>query len=164
MKINIICIGNLKEEFMKDAANEYLKRINRFIKINVIELKEERLKEENSVKEEDRVKEVETNNIIETLKKINSSYNILLDVSGKELSSEGFASKIREIKDDALMNVKEINFIIGGSLGFTDELRKNADLRLSFSKMTFPHQLMRVILLEQVYRAFKIINNESYHK
>lgn len=163
MKINIICVGNLKEKFFRDASDEYLKRIQRFMKINVIELKEEKLREDNE-KEEDRVKKVETNNILDTLKKMPESKNILLDVGGINISSVELSDKIKDVKNNSEVDIKDLNFIIGGSLGVDDELRNYVDFRLSFSKMTFPHQLMRIILLEQIYRAFKIMNGESYHK
>lgn len=163
MKINIICIGSIKEKFYTDAINEYLKRLSKFIKVNVIELKEEKLREESRA-EEERVKTAESEKLINALSKYKNAYNILLDVKGKQIDSIELSDLIREKKDSALENVEDLNFIIGGSLGYQDSLRDKADYKLSFSKMTYPHQLMRVILLEQIYRSFKIINNEAYHK
>ena len=163
MKINIICIGNIKEKFYKDAVGEYTKRLSKFATLNIIELKEEKLRIENNEKEELRVKEEEGLKILDVLKKEKESYNILLDVDGKHLDSVELSKKILELKNNT-STYKVLNFIIGGSLGTSDKLKKEADFRLSFSKMTFPHQLMRVILTEQIYRAFKIMSNEIYHK
>lgn len=163
MKINIICIGNVKEKFFVDAINEYLKRLSKFATINVIELKEEKNRELGA-SEDERVKKVETDKLIEAINKTKNSYNILLDVVGKQIDSIELSKFIETKKNSGIEKYDELNFIIGGSLGYTDELRKKCEYSLSFSKMTFPHQLMRVILLEQIYRAFKIMNNEKYHK
>lgn len=163
MKINIICIGNIKEKFFVDAINEYLKRLSKFATINVIELKEEKNREL-GLSEDERVKKVETEKIIEAISKTKNSYNILLDVVGKQIDSIELSKLIEEKKNSGIEKYDELNFIIGGSLGYNDDLRKRCEYSLSFSKMTFPHQLMRVLLLEQIYRAFKIINNEKYHK
>lgn len=163
MKINIICIGNIKEKFYTDACNEYLKRLSKYIQVNVMELKEEKLREE-SPSEEERVKAAETAKLIEAIDKTKSSYNILLDLKGKQMDSVELANTIEDLKDSGLRTVEDLNFIIGGSLGYCDELRNRCEQRLCFSKMTFPHQLMRVILLEQIYRSFKIIKKETYHK
>ncbi len=149
MNIHIVCIGKLKEKYWQDAAAEYIKRLSRFCKLSVTELSESKSDS----------KEEESEEILGRIPK--ESYVIALDVGGKRLSSEGFAEKISEL---ALNGSSDICFIIGGSNGFDDRVRKTADMRLSFSDFTFPHQLMRVILLEQIYRAFKIINNEKYHK
>lgn len=163
MKINIICIGNIKEKFYTDACNEYLKRLSKYIQVNVIELKEEKLRDDNKA-EEERVKTAESEKLIETINKYKNSYNILLDVKGKQIDSIELSELIKDKKDSALTNIEDLNFIIGGSLGYQDTLRDRCEYKLSFSKMTYPHQLMRVILLEQIYRSFKIINNEAYHK
>ncbi len=149
MNIHIVCIGKLKEKYWQDAAAEYIKRLSRFCKLSVTELSESKSDS----------KEEESEEILGRIPK--GSYVIALDVGGKRLRSEGFAEKISEL---ALNGSSDICFIIGGSNGFDDRVRKTADMRLSFSDFTFPHQLMRVILLEQIYRAFKIINNEKYHK
>ena len=149
MNISIICIGKLKESFWQDSSNEYLKRLSRFAKIDIVELPESKI---------DDIHE-ESKTIIAHIPK--SSYIIALDLHGHTLSSESFAKKIQGI---TLEGISHICFIIGGSNGYDDEVRKAADYRLSFSDFTFPHQLMRVILLEQIYRAFKINANEKYHK
>ena len=149
MNIDIVCIGKLKEKYWQDSAAEYIKRLSRFCKLSVTELPESRSDS----------KEEESRDILAHVPK--GSYVIALDVGGKALSSENFAKKISDL---ALEGRSDICFVIGGSNGFDDSVRKAADFRLSFSAFTFPHQLMRVILLEQIYRAFKINNNEKYHK
>ena len=149
--LKIICIGKIKEDFYKDAINEYKKRINKYTKLEIIELPDYSYDDKKTIKEE-------YNNILKVFNK--NDYNILLDINGKECDSITFANKIK----DTLSINSNITFIIGGSLGVSDELKNICDYRLSFSPMTFPHQLFRVILLEQIYRAFKIINNEEYHK
>ncbi len=154
MKITIIAVGSLKEKYLKDAIAEYKKRITRFSDIEIIEIPDE-----SNSKDEKTVKKLEGARI---LKKIpEQSYAIFCDLNGKMLDSIEFANKILDV---CSYNSSHITFVIGGSLGFSDEVLKRADFKICFSKMTFPHQLMRVILLEQVYRAFKINNNESYHK
>jgi len=149
MNITIICVGKLKEKFWQDAAAEYLKRLGRFAKMNIIELAES--------KSDDVAEESEA--IIAHIPK--GAFVVALDVGGKSLSSEGLAELIAA---KGLEGTSHICFIIGGSNGYNDAVRKASDLRLSFSSFTFPHQLMRVILLEQVYRAFKINAGEKYHK
>jgi len=149
MNINIICIGKLKEKYWQDAAAEYIKRLSRFCKLTITELSESK----NDSKEE------ESDNILNHITK--GSYVIALDVTGKNLSSEGLAEKLNDL---GLEGKSDIVFIIGGSNGFDDRVRQAADMRLSFSSFTFPHQLMRVILLEQIYRASKINAGEKYHK
>ena len=149
--IRIVCIGKIKEKFYQDAINEYKKRISKYTNIEIIELPDYSYDIKKTLL-------MEHNSILKVLNK--SDYNILLDISGHELDSVSFAKKINDIR----MNSSNITFIIGGSNGVLDELRNLVDYRLSFSLMTFPHQLFRVILLEQIYRAFKINNNEEYHK
>ena len=149
MNITIVCVGKLKEKFWQDAAAEYLKRLGRFAKMEIIELSESKT---------DDVSE-ESANIVSHIPK--GAFVVALDVSGKSFSSEGLAEFISE---KAVAGISHICFIIGGSNGFNDEVRKTADFRLSFSSFTFPHQLMRIILLEQIYRAFKINAGEKYHK
>ena len=149
--IKIICIGKIKENYFKDAILEYKKRISKYTKIEIIELPDVSYDIKKTLKEE-------YNNVMKVFNK--NDYNILMDISGNELDSLSFASKINNT-----FNINNnITFIIGGSYGVLDELRKLCDYRISFSKMTFPHQLFRVILLEQIYRAFKINNHEEYHK
>ena len=149
--IKIICIGKIKENYYKDAIQEYKKRISKYTKIEIIELPDVSYDIKKTLKEE-------YNSIMKVFNK--NDYNILMDISGNELDSLSFASKINNT-----FNINNnITFIIGGSYGVLDELRNLCDYRISFSKMTFPHQLFRVILLEQIYRAFKINNHEEYHK
>lgn len=161
MKINIVAVGKIKEKFFKDAIEEYSKRLSKFCTLNIIEVSEVVAKVENETNIKNSI-EVEGNEIVSKLDSFAKNIFIfVLDIDGKELSTIEFEKKIEEIK---LNGVSEIVFIIGGSYGLSAELKKKANFRLSFSKMTFPHQLFRVILLEQIYRAFKIANNEPYHK
>ena len=159
--IEILCTGKLKERYWEEAAAEYSKRLGRFCRIKVTELPEVKLPANAGEAEEKAVIEAESAAVIKKLPEASGSYVIALDVRGKRLSSEQLAAKLGGL---ALDGKSHIAFVIGGSLGLSDELLGRADLRLSFSDMTFPHQLMRVILLEQIYRAFKINNNETYHK
>lgn len=159
MNINIICIGKLKEKYWKDAIEEYSKRISRFAKLQVIELKETRISDNPSQAEEEKVKESEGEEILKKIKP--GDYCITLEILGKQLDSVQLADKVKTL---GVEGKSTIDFVIGGSLGLSPAVSKRADFKLSFSKMTFPHQMMRVILLEQVYRAFKINNNETYHK
>ena len=149
--LKIICVGKIKESFYKDAINEYKTRISKYTKIEIVELPDYNYDEKKTIREE-------SNNILKILNK--SDYNVLLDINGEELDSISFANKI----DKTLSINNNITFIIGGSIGVSDEIKRICNYRLSFSHLTFPHQLFRVILLEQIYRAFKIINNEEYHK
>ena len=143
--INIICIGKIKESYLTDMINDYSKRINKYHKLNIIELKEDSL-------------EKERDNILKYIN--NKDYVIVLDIDGDMLDSISFANKINE----TFNYYSNITFIIGESLGLHQDIKKISNYRLSFSKLTYPHGLFRAILLEQIYRAFKIINNESYHK
>lgn len=155
IRINVVCIGKIKEKYIKEGINEFLKRLSKYIKLEIIELAEEDDNKgiENAINSE-------TERIINAISKKSYSYNILLDLKGKILDSEEMAQKIEEIS----MISSEINFIIGGSNGVNDNLRKIVDFRLCFSPMTFPHQLMRLILTEQLYRWVSINNNIKYHK
>ena len=157
MNINIICVGKIKEKFYTAAMDEYLKRLSRFAKVTVTEVADEKIPDRASEKEMEAVKKKEGEKI---LAKLGNEYVIALCIEGKEMSSEEFAQKIADIS----MTSSDIAFIIGGSLGLSDEVKNRAKLRLSFGRVTLPHQLMRVVLTEQIYRAFKINNNESYHK
>lgn len=146
--IKIICVGKIKEKFFKEAINEYSKRLSKYTKLEIIEVNDE---ENNTlIKERD--------NILKVLN--DKDYIITLEIEGAELTSIDLSKKINEI----LLINSNITFIIGGSNGLHDDIKNKSDYKLSFSKLTFPHQLFRVILLEQIYRSFKIINNESYHK
>lgn len=149
--IKIICVGKIKENYLKEAILEYKKRISKYTNIEIIELDDYSYDDKKTLL-------TEHNNILKVMNK--SDYNILLDIGGNQMDSISFAKKI----SDTLIINSNITFIIGGSLGVLDELRNIVNFRLSFSKMTFPHQLFRVLLLEQIYRAYKINNNEEYHK
>ncbi len=155
--INVICIGKIKEDFFKKAIIEYSKRLSKFCKLNIIELPDEKLPDKLNPSLISIIKEKECDNIIKHLPK--NTYTISLDLKGKEYSSENFAEKI----DNLTLNTSSITFIIGGSLGLTDDILKISSEKICFSKMTFPHQLIRIFLLEQIFRAFKIINGENYH-
>ncbi len=157
MKINIITVGKIKEKYLKDAIDEYKKRLSKFCNLSIIEVNESVAKVENDANIKKSLED-EAQSIISKLK---NEYVIALDIEGKEYSTIEISEKIKEI---TLKGASEISFIIGGSYGLDNSIKKRADLRLSFSRLTFPHQLFRVILLEQIYRAFKIINNEPYHK
>lgn len=158
MNIRIICVGKLKEKFWQEACNEYIKRIGRFTKLEIVELKEVKLPNNPSEADEKSVIAKESANILEKID--DRDYVIAMDVSGKQQDSVKFSKTIQSI----CLEYQNLDFVIGGSLGLSDEVRKRANQRMSFSEMTFPHQLFRVILLEQIYRAFKIANNETYHK
>lgn len=159
MNIQIVCIGKLKEKYWEDAIKEYSKRLKRFANLEIIELKEARLPENASAADEEKVKQLEGEEILKKIKK--GTYVITLEIKGKELSSEELAKKFADL---ALEGKGDIALVIGGSLGLSPEVSQRANFKLSFSKMTFPHQMMRVVLLEQIYRSFKINNNETYHK
>ena len=149
--IRIICVGKIKESFYRDAIEEYKKRLSKYTKLEIIELNDLNLDIKTTIKKES----------LEIEKYINSKdYNIVLDIKGTNLDSIELSNKIK----NTFNNYSNINFIIGGSYGIDDDLKNKCDFKLSFSKLTFPHQLFRVILLEQIYRSFKIINNEEYHK
>lgn len=158
MNINIISVGKIKEKYFTAAIDEYAKRLSRFVKLNITEVPDEKIPDNASGKEMELVKEKEGAKILAKLPQ--NSFVVTLCIEGKELSSEELAEKISDIS----MTSSNITFIIGGSLGLADAVKCKSNLRLSFGRMTLPHQLMRVVLLEQIYRAFKINNNESYHK
>lgn len=159
MQIKIIAVGKLKERYLKDAADEYLKRLSAYCKIEIAEVSEEKISDNPSKSEEDMVRQKEGQRIVKAIAE--RDYVIALDISGKQLSSEELAEKIQDL---ALYGNSSIALIIGGSIGLSQEVLKRSDFHLSFSKMTFPHQLMRIILLEQIYRAFKINAGQPYHK
>ena len=158
VKINIICIGKIKEQYLKNAIDEYSKRLSKYCKLKIIELPDKKIPDNSSFRERIDTQNFESNELLSKIPK--DSFIICLDLKGTQYTSEGFANKI----DNIQLTNSSITFIIGGSLGFNDEIRKISNLSISFSKMTFQHQLFRVILLEQIYRAFKINNNETYHK
>jgi len=158
LSVEIICIGKLKENYLKDAVSEYSKRLSRFCNLNITEINDEKIPEKINNTIINDIKQKESKKILDNLKK--DSYKICLDLNGKEFSSENFSKKIDEI---SLNFSSSITFIIGGTLGLSDEVLKCCNMSICFSKMTFPHQLIRVFLLEQLFRAFKISNNETYH-
>ena len=157
MRIKFITVGKLK--YLKDGIKEYAKRISAYADIEMIEVMDERIPDKASLAEEMLVKAKEGRKILDKVKQ--DDYMILLDVSGKEMDSVAFSKHIEKCMIDGKSTIV---FVIGGSLGHGEEILSRAQLRLSFSPMTFPHQLMRLILIEQVYRAFKIMKNETYHK
>lgn len=158
LNINIVCVGKIKENYLKDAIAEYSKRLSRFCNLNIIELPDEKLPEKINPSVLNEIKNKECSKIIQALKK--DSYIICLDLKGKEFSSEDFSKKLENI---ALNFNSSITFIIGGTLGLNEDVLSLSTEKICFSKMTFPHQLIRVFLLEQLFRAFKISNNETYH-
>jgi len=159
MNIDIICVGKIKEKYLSDALNEYAKRLSRYCSLNILEVADEKTDENSSEALSDKVKKLEADRIIRYIKK--GAYVVTLEINGKMLTSEELAAKISDL---GTYGTSDIQFIIGGSLGLHNSVISMADYHLSFSKMTFPHQLMRVILLEQIYRAYRINNNEPYHK
>lgn len=159
MNISIISVGKLKEKYLKEGIEEYKKRLSRYCTIEIIEVPDEKAPENLSIKEEEQVKEKEGQAILKHIK--DNTYVIALDIKGKMLSSEELSELLGEL---ALTGNSTIAFVIGGSLGLSKEVLQRANYKLSFSKMTFPHQLMRLILLEQVYRGYRILKGEPYHK
>ncbi len=158
MKITVISVGKIKEKYLSEGIKEYAKRLSKYAKLEMIEVKDEQAPENLSQKDIDIIKDKEAERIFTKLK---NSYIISLALEGKQLSSEKLAQKIEDIKT---YHDSHITFIIGGSLGLSNKILKQSNFQLSFSPMTFPHQLMKLILLEQIYRSFRINNNEPYHK
>lgn len=159
MNIRIVCVGKLKEKYLKEACDEYVKRLTKYCRLDIIELKEAKLPENASLADEEKVKIDEGKAILSKL--FEKEYVITLEVLGKQLSSIELAKKISNL---GVSGNADIAFVIGGSLGLSEEVSKRSNFSLSFSKLTFPHQMMRVLVLEQIYRAFKIARNENYHK
>ncbi len=159
MKITVLCVGKIKENYLKSAISEYEKRLSKYCRLDIIEVADEKTDENASPTLNSQIKNREGERILKYIKE--DSYVITLEILGNMLTSPEFASKISDI---CLKGKSHITFIIGGSLGLSENVSAYSDYKLSFSKMTFPHQLMRVILLEQIYRAFRINNNEPYHK
>ena len=159
MNIRIICIGKLKEKYWQDASNEYIKRLKPFCNIEIVGLKEYKITKNPSPKDEEIVKIKEGEAILSKIK--DGDYVISLEILGKQISSEMMAEKLIGITNQGY---SDFDFVIGGSLGLSDEVSKRANFKLSFSLMTFPHQMMRIILLEQIYRSFMINKGTSYHK
>ena len=159
LHINIICVGKLKEKYLQDALSEYSKRLSKYCNLNIIELPDEKLPNNLNDSLINQIKQKESNNILSHMEK--GSYVLALDLKGKQFSSEEFSKKITDI---SLNSFSSITFIIGGTLGLYENVLKNSNELICFSKMTFPHQLIRIFLLEQIFRAFKISNNETYHR
>ena len=159
MKITIICVGKIKEKYLSDAIAEYSKRLSKYCKLEIIQLQDEKTIENASETVNRQIKDKEGERILKNIS--DDSYVITLEINGEMISSEKMAQKINSL---GIACTSHITFIIGGSLGLSENVSNRSDYKLSFSKMTFPHQLMRVILLEQIYRSYRIINNEPYHK
>lgn len=159
MNIRIVTVGKVKEKYIQEGIKEFTKRLSRYCLLDIVEVDDEKAPENLSKKEMEIVKTREGERILAKIPQ--NSFIISLEIQGKQLSSEELSKKI----DDLMVNgINDITFVIGGSLGLSTEVMNRSDFKLSFSKMTFPHQLMRLILLEQVYRAWKIIKGEPYHK
>lgn len=159
MKITVLTVGKIKEKFYTAAIDEYSKRLSRYCKLNIIQVADEKTIENSTEKEMDIIKAKEGERILKNIP--DDAFVITLEINGKMLDSEELADKINKL---GIMGESHIVFVIGGSLGLHKDVSKRANFKLNFSKMTFPHQLMRVILLEQIYRSYRIINNEPYHK
>ena len=158
LTINVICVGKLKEKYLRDAIAEYSKRLSKYCKLNIIELSDEKVPDKINESIEKEIKEKECKKIIAHIPK--NSYIMALDLTGNQYTSEEFSEKIENIA----MEKSNLTFIIGGTLGMNSELLNMCDSKICFSKMKFPHQLIRVFLLEQIFRGFKILSNETYHR
>lgn len=158
LNVNVICVGSLKEKYFREAVDEYSKRLSRYCKFNIIELDEEKISDQQTQAMIDKTLHKEGERILSKISK--SDYVVAMCIEGKILSSEELAHKLNDIS----MTSGTVCFVIGGSWGLCDEIKRRADFKLSVSKMTFPHQLFRVMLCEQIYRAFSINANAKYHK
>ena len=159
MRITIICVGKLKEKFYREAVDEYAKRLQKYCKLDLVEVADEKTPEGAGLLQEEKILEREAVRILDRIRE--DAFVCTLEIEGKKLSSEGLAEWMRRL---TVGGQSHITFVIGGSLGLHRSVRDRADFALSFSDMTFPHQLMRVILCEQIYRSFRINNGEPYHK
>ena len=159
MNINIITVGKIKEKYLLLGIEEYKKRLSKYTKLTMIEVSDEKAPENLSLEDMKRVKKLEGEKILSKLKA--NTYLVALAIDGKQLSSEEFSKKMDKLMVDG---ISDITFVIGGSLGLSDEVIDKSDFKLSFSKMSFPHQVMKMILLEQIYRGFRISKGEPYHK
>lgn len=159
MKVTLIAVGKIKEKFFRDAIGEYTKRLSKYCKLEIIEVADEKTPDKASIAEEEQVKQKEAERILKNIKE--DAFVYTLEILGGKTTSEAFASQIDQL---GISGKSHIQFVIGGSLGLHESISRRADRKLSFSDMTFPHQLMRVILLEQIYRSYRIINGEPYHK
>lgn len=159
MKISILTVGKIKEKYLRDAIAEYSKRLSRYCKLEIIEVADEKTPDNASETVEDSIRSKEGERLLKYIK--DEAFVITLEIAGEQLTSEKFAEKINNL---GIRGTSHIQFVIGGSIGLGKEILKRSDYALSFSKMTFPHQLMRVSLLEQIYRSYRIISGEPYHK
>ena len=159
MKISILVVGKIKEIYLREAIGEYSKRLSRYCKLDIIEVPDEKSPDNASSAMEDTIREKEGERLLNYIKE--DAYVVTLEIKGNELTSERFAKKIEKL---GVSGTSHIQFVIGGSIGLGKNILAKSDYSLCFSKMTFPHQLMRVILLEQLYRGYRIINREPYHK
>lgn len=159
MKISILCVGKIKESFYRQAIDEYAKRLSKYCKFEVVEVTDEKTPDTASAAQVDQIKEKEANRLLEKIKE--DAYVFTLEIKGKRFTSESFSECINKV---TIQGNSHLVFIIGGSLGLHEKVLKRSNQAISFSDMTFPHQLMRVILAEQIYRAFRIMKNEPYHK
>ncbi|MCU6746726.1 23S rRNA (pseudouridine(1915)-N(3))-methyltransferase RlmH [Faecalicatena acetigenes] len=159
MQITLLSVGKIKEKYLKDAIAEYTKRLSKYCKLTIIEVADEKTPDIASTAAEEGIRGKEGQRLLKYIK--DDMYVITLEIKGNMLTSEELAEKIEHL---CIQGKSNIAFVIGGSIGLSKEVLKRADFALSFSKMTFPHQLMRVVLLEQIYRSFRIINREPYHK
>lgn len=159
LNINILCVGKIKENYLKEAINEYSKRLSKYCNLNIIEVADEVVPNKLSENVIEEIKNKEAGKMLEQLKK--ETYLISLDLKGKQYTSEEFSQKIQDI---AVQGNSSITFVIGGTLGIGKEVLDKSKEKLCFSKMTFPHQLIRVFVLEQIFRAFKISSGETYHR
>lgn len=159
MRITIVCVGKIKERFYREAVDEYMKRLGKYCKPEIIEVPDEKTPEGAGTVLEEQIKAKEGKRILEKLRE--DAYVCTLEIGGRRFSSEGLAKWLEKL---AISGTSHIAFVIGGSLGLHEDVCRRGDMAISFSDMTFPHQLMRVILTEQIYRAFRIINGEPYHK
>lgn len=159
MKITLLTVGKIKEKYLRDGIGEYFKRLQRYCKLEILEVPDEKTPDKMSATVERQIKSIEGNRIFRYIR--DDDYVIALAIDGMMLNSIELSQQIENL---GVRGVSHIVFVIGGSLGLSDEVLKRADYRLSFSKMTFPHQLMRMVLLEQIYRSYRIMNHEPYHK
>ncbi len=158
LTINILCVGKIKESYLREAINEYSKRLSKYCNLNIIEVQDEKVPDKISETIIKNIKDKEAHKMLSYIKR--ETYCVSLNLRGKELSSEEFSEKIQEISNIS----SSVTFVIGGTLGIGEEIINISKEEICFSKMTFPHQLIRVFLLEQIFRAFKISNNETYHR
>ncbi len=159
MKITLLTVGKVKEKYLKDAIAEYSKRLSKYCKLDIVEVTDEKTPDQASETVENNIREKEGERLQKYIR--DDAFVITLEIAGKQLSSEELAEKIQWL---GVSGISHIIFVIGGSIGLSKKISKRADYSLSFSKMTFPHQLMRVILLEQIYRSYRIMQKEPYHK